>query len=50
MAQTRKENCYDRLVELNIEENLINALCNWFDSRELEEFVEFLEEERYLTF
>ena len=43
MAQTRKEDLYDRLVALDVERNMGIALCNYFDATELEEFVEFLE-------
>ena len=42
---TRKEKLYDRLEELGVDERMKIALCNYFDSKELEEFVEFLEDE-----
>ena len=42
---TRKEKLYNRLEELQVDERMNKALCNYFDSRELEEFVEFLENE-----
>ena len=47
LTQTRKEKLYDRLQNMNVEENLIIALCNYFDSSELEGFVDFLKEEGY---
>jgi len=43
--QTRKGKLYDRLMLMGMERNMAVAICNWFDSAELEEFVEFLENE-----
>jgi hypothetical protein len=40
-----KEDLYDKLIILGVEDNMATALCNWFSSAELEEFVEFLETE-----
>ena len=40
-----KRECYDRLLNEGVNERTAIALCNFFDSTELEEFVEFLEYE-----
>lgn len=40
-----KREAYDKLMELGVEENMTVALCNFFDSNQLSEFIEFLEEE-----
>ena len=45
LTESRKENLYARLLALNIEDQVAVALCNYFDSVELEGFVVFLEEE-----
>lgn len=41
-----KAELYDRLKELGVDETTTIALCNFFSSSGLEEFVEFYEEEQ----
>ena len=40
-----KKQLYAELLDLEVEENMIIALCNYFESYELRGFVEFLQEE-----
>jgi len=40
-----KTDLFIRLRDLDVEEKMNIALCNFFDSHELVEFVEFLENE-----
>ena len=40
-----KGECYDKLIALGVDKPMTVALCNWFSSADLTEFIEFLEEE-----
>ena len=40
-----KKDLLIKLEELGVAENMTKALCDWMDSSELSEFVEFLEDE-----
>jgi len=45
MKTKTKEELANRLEELGVEEKMVIALCNYFNSNELTEFVDFLEDE-----
>ena len=45
MRRKTKEELYDEMLDMGVKPAMARALCNWMDSSELAEFVEFLSTE-----